>query len=114
VTVSANAIVWWAALVAVVVVLALAGMQVARALRELKRIKTRVAGYAELPVFTALTRAEGDAQRLAGAIENVAPLIERAQAALAVIRRGPVPPELIAAAQRLRAEIAALRTFASR
>ena len=43
VAVSANAIVWWATLVAVVVVLALTGAQAVRALREMKRLKARVA-----------------------------------------------------------------------
>ena len=108
---SVNAIIWWASLVAVVVVLALAAAQLARALRELNRLKARVAGYSELPVVKALERAEGDAQRLEVALEHVAPLIARAQAALAIIRRGPVPPELITAAKRLGAEVSALRRF---
>jgi hypothetical protein len=112
--VSANAIVWWVSLVALIVVLALAGMQAARAQRELARLKTRIAAYEDLPVMTALTNVEADIQRLEGAAGHVAPLVERAQAAMAVIRRGPVPPDVIAAATRLGAEIAALRTFASR
>ncbi len=111
---SANAIVWWATLVAVLVVLALAGAQAARALRELNRIKARVAAYGDLPVMKALASAEADVMRIEGAVGGVAPLLERVQAAVAVIRRGPVPPELIAAARRLRAEFVALRTFASR
>jgi hypothetical protein len=108
---SVNAIIWWSSLVAVLAVLALAGAQLARALRELNRLKARVAGYGELPVFKAVARAEADAQRLEGAVADVAPLIARAQAALAVIRRGPVPPELVTAAKRLGAEITALRRF---
>ena len=111
---SANAIVWWATLVAVIAVLALAGVQAARALREVNRLKSRVAGYAELPVVKALEHVEADMRRLEGAVGGVAPLVERAEAAIAVIRRGPVPAELIAAARGLRAEIVALRTFASR
>jgi hypothetical protein len=111
---SANAIVWWATLVAVVAVIALAGAQAARALRELNRCKARVAGYGELPVVKALENVEVDVQRIESAVSGVAPLVERAEAAIAVIRRGPVPPELIAAAQRLRAEIGALRSLASR
>jgi hypothetical protein len=112
--VSANAIVWWVTLVAVVAVLALAGAQAARALRELKRLKARVAGYGDLPVVKQLENVEADVQRIEQAVSGVGPLVERAEAAIAVIRRGPVPPELIAAAQRLRFEIGALRTFASR
>jgi hypothetical protein len=110
--VSANAIVWWATLVAMVVVLALAGAQAARALREVKRIKTRVEGYGDLPVLKALANVEADMLRLESAVGGVAPLVERVHAAVALIRRGPVPPELIAAAKRLVAEIAALRSFA--
>jgi hypothetical protein len=112
--VSANAIVWWASLVALIVVLALAGAQAARALRDLKRIKERTAAYADLPVLKALAGAESNGQRLADIAESVAPLIERAQAALLMIRRGPVPPELISAARNVAAEFAALRSFASR
>ncbi len=113
-TVSANAIVWWVTLVALVVVLALIAMQVARAIREVKRLKDRVSAYADLPVFKALERAERDAERLERAVGNVAPLLERAEVALATIRRGPVPPELVPAAKRVVAEIVALRHFASR
>lgn len=109
---SANAIVWWASLLVVVVVLALAGTRLARALRELNRVKARVAGYEELPIFKSLERAETDAQRLTGAIEQIEPLIARAQAALAIIKRGPIPPELITAAKRVVTEITALRNVA--
>lgn len=109
---SANAIVWWASLLAVVVVLALAGAQLARALRELNRVKARVAGYGELPIFKSLERAQSDAERLTGAIEQIEPLMARAQAALAVIKRGPIPPELITAAKRVGTEITALRNVA--
>jgi hypothetical protein len=112
--VSANAIVWWASLAALVLVLALAAMQVVRALRELNRVKTRVADYAELPVLKSVARAEGDVERMLGALEQVAPLVERAQAAIDVIQRGPVPPGLVPAAKNLGAEIAALRAAVSR
>jgi len=111
---SAHAIVWWASLVALIVVLGLAGAQALRALRELKRAQARVAGFGELPVFAALARAETNAQRLQGAVEAIAPLVARAEAAVAVIRRGPVPPELVTAAKRIGTELAALRAVASR
>ena len=111
---SANAIVSWAFVVAVVVVLAMAGAQAMRALRELKRAKARVDAYSELPVLAALERAETDAQRLEGAVEAITPLLARAEAAVAIIRRGPVPPELVTAAKRLVAEVRDLRSFASR
>jgi hypothetical protein len=111
---SANAIVWWATFIALVIVLAFAGAQVVRALREFKRAQTRVAGFGGLPVMKALENVEGDVQRIQRAGDEIAPLVERAQTALAVIRRGPVPPELIAAVQRVRAEMVALRRFAAR
>ena len=47
-------LVWWAILVALVVILALAAAQAARALRELKRMTSRVDGYADLPMVAAL------------------------------------------------------------
>jgi hypothetical protein len=112
--VSANAIVWWATLVALIIVLALAGAQVVRALREFKRVQTRVAGFADLPVMKALANVEADVRRIERAGDGIAPLVDRAHAALAVIRRGPIPPELIAAVQRVRAEIVALRRVAAR
>jgi len=112
--VSANAIVWWATLVASVLVLGLAGMQAAHALRELKRIKGRVEAYGDLPVVKALANVQADVLRLESAAGSVAPLVERVHAAVAVIRRGPVPPDLIAAAKRLGAEIGALRSVVGR
>ena len=111
---SAHAIVWWATLVALVIVLALAGAQAARALREFKRVQTRLAAFGELPVMKALANAEADMARIEGASGAVAPLVDRVQAALAVIRKGPIPPELIAAVQRVRSEIVALRRFTAR
>ena len=111
---SAQAIVWWVTFIALIAVLALAGAQAARALRELKRVKARVAAFNDLPVMKALAAVEADVQRIEGAAGSVAPLLDRVQTALAVIRKGPIPPELIAAALRLRAEIVALRRFAAR
>ncbi|MEA2787162.1 MAG: hypothetical protein QOF71_3266 [Candidatus Eremiobacteraeota bacterium] len=111
---SAQAIVWWATVIALVAVLALAGVQAARALRELNRVKTRVAAFNDLPVMKALGNVEADVQRIEGAAGTVAPLLDRVQTALAVIRKGPIAPELIAAAQRLRTEIVALRRLAAR
>ena len=111
---SAQAVVWWATSIALVAVLALAGVQAARALRELNRVKARVAAFNDLPVMKALANVEADVQRIEGAASDVAPLLDRVHTALAVIRKGPIPPELISAAQRLRAEIVALRRLAAR
>ena len=111
---SAHALVWWATFVTLVLVLALAGAQASHALRQLNRVKTRLAAFEELPVMKALANVEADVQRIEGAVGNVAPLVDRVHAAVAVIRKGPIPPELIAAVQRVRAEIVALRKFAAR
>jgi hypothetical protein len=111
---SPEALVWWATLAGAVVILVLIVGQLLRALAEVKRIARRVDGMADLPVVHALDRAEANGRRIEGALAQIAPLQSRAQAALAVIRRGPIPPELPAAIARLRAEVAAFRTFVRR
>ena len=107
-------IVWWASLAALVIVLVLAGMQILRALREVKRLGTRIAAFEDLPVMAAIRKAEVDLGRLEHALEQVEPLLARAAAAIAIIRRGPFPPELRAAFRRFRADIVAFRTAARR
>lgn len=109
-----HALVWWAILIALVVILVLAGAQAARALREIKRLNARIEGFAELPVAKALPRVEDDMRRIELAVDQVEPLIERARIAVAAIRRGPLPPGLIAGILRVRAEIAAFRAVARR
>ena len=105
---SAHALVWWATCVALVVVLALAGAQVARALRELKRVKARVAAFGDLPVVKALANVRGrraaDRQPRRRTSRRCS---SASQAALAVIRAARSRRSSIAAAQRLRAEIVA-------
>jgi hypothetical protein len=112
--VSPAAFVLWATLVALLVVLALAARAGVSALREVGRITERIDGYAELPVLAAMERAEADARRIAAALGELASLLARARAAAAVIRRGPIPPEVVAAFGRLRREFAAFRRFARR
>jgi type III secretory pathway component EscU len=112
--VSPDRIVWWVTIVALLVILALAGMRLARALRELKRITTRVDAYADLPLLKALERTERRRAALEPALAQIAPLVARAVVAVAVIRKGPVPPELVAAIRRIRGEVAAFRSFARR
>lgn len=109
-----HALVWWAVLIALIVVLALTGAQVARAVRELKRLNARVDGFADLPVLKAVARAEDDVRRIEASVAGVAPLVERAKAAVATIRRGPIPPDLIAAIGTARAGFAALRAATRR
>jgi hypothetical protein len=112
--VSPHELVWWATLVALAVVLALAAMQAARALREFKRVTARVEGYADLPVVKALERAERDGQRIVAALAQFDTLVARARLAIAVIGRGPIPPEIRRAVACVRAEIVAFRRFARR
>jgi hypothetical protein len=111
---TSHALVWWAILIALIVILALAGAQVAHALRELRRFNGRLEAFADLPVVKALARTEGSIRRIEDAVAQVEPLVERAKIAIAVIRRGPVPPELIGAIRRVSAEIAAFRSVARR
>lgn len=111
---SAQAIVWWIIVVAWAVVLGMTVVQALRAVRELNRFNGRLEQMGDLPVVGKLARAEDDVRRIETAVARVAPLAERAALALAVIRRGPVPPEVIAGFRRLAAELAAFRAFARR
>lgn len=108
---SASAIVWLVILVAWIVVLVLVAGQALRAFREAKRLQRRVVGYGDLPIIAALERAAENAQRLERSATLAEPLIERAAVALAVIRRGPLPPEVVAAFVRVRNELAEFRRF---
>ncbi|MDB5093169.1 MAG: hypothetical protein JWO85_1270 [Candidatus Eremiobacteraeota bacterium] len=108
---SAAAVVLWIALVAFVAVLVLAGLQAARAVREVSRIKRRVDTYAELPLVAALQRAGQDAERLQHAIADIDPLLGRAKTAVATIRQGPIPPDVTNAVVRIGIEVQNLREF---
>jgi hypothetical protein len=108
---SAAAIVLWIALIAFAAVLVLAGLQAARAAREVSRIKQRVDTYAELPLVGALQRAGQDAERLQHAIEGIDPLLTRAKSAVATIRQGPIPPDVSNAVLRIGIEVQNLREF---
>jgi hypothetical protein len=110
--VSATAAVWWASLAAVIVVLGLTGLQLARVGRELARIERRIAGYADLPIVAALVRAEASAARIEAAVAQIEPLAARARAAVEEIKRGPLPREVVVAYARVRAEIDAFRAVA--
>jgi hypothetical protein len=109
-----HALVWWVILIALVVILALAGAQAARALREMKRLNERIEGFADLPVARALPCAEANINRIEEAVAQVEPLVERAKIAIAAIRRGPLPPGLVAGIRRVIAEVAAFREAARR
>ena len=111
---SPYALIWWATLIAAAIVLVLTAAQALRAWREIERIGDRVAAYADLPVVAALERAAVDGRRIDTAIAELPALLERGQAAIAVIRKGPLPPELVGAIVRVRAEVAAFRRFSGR
>ena len=111
---SPDRIVWWVTIVALVVILAFAGLQLMRAVRELKRVTTRLDELADLPVLKALERTQRRLAALEPAFAQLAPLLGRATAALAIIRKGPIPPEMVAAVLRIRSELAEFRRFAPR
>jgi len=105
------AAVWWTALAAVLAALGLAGLQLVRAAREVLRIKRRVDGFAALPLLASLEQAGADAERIGAAVDAIEPLVARAQAAVVVIRRGPIPPDVVNAAVRIVVELQNLREF---
>ena len=106
---SAHAIFWWIFAVALIVVLAMIASQALRAVRELKRFSSRLEALDDLPILKRLAGAEDDVRRIEAAAAQAAPLAARAEAAIAVIRRGPLPPELGRAIARVGAELAAFR-----
>ncbi|MGD0053068.1 MAG: hypothetical protein ABSD03_14805 [Vulcanimicrobiaceae bacterium] len=110
----AEAVVRGTLLAAVVVVLLAAGLQIVRALRGLLRIRARLVAHAGSPAATALAQAQRDVARLQAARAACDLLLARAQAALATIRRGPLPPGVVALLARLRAELAAFNASARR
>ncbi|HYZ17446.1 MAG TPA: hypothetical protein VE591_13640 [Candidatus Acidoferrum sp.] len=105
---SPRAIVWLIIAIAVIVVLVLTAMQALRAAREAQRLKRRVKEFQKLPLLAALATFEQDASRLRTTTTRAEPLVARALVAIAVIRRGPVPPEVVAAYRRARTALSAL------
>jgi hypothetical protein len=112
--VSPHAIVWSVFAVALVVVLAMLVAQALRAARELKRFNGRLEAMGDLPIVQRLARAEDDVRRMEAAAAALGPLTARAELAIATIKRGPFPPEVVRAFRRLAAEVAAFRAFSSR
>ncbi|HEX3551258.1 MAG TPA: hypothetical protein VHT53_12815 [Candidatus Elarobacter sp.] len=111
---SAHTIVWWTVAAGLAALLIATGVQLAAAARAAYRCAEHAAGIGDLPVAGAIERAQIDMARIQADAEAVRALVERAAAAVAIIRRGPVPPELLAAIRGVRAEIAAFRRFARR
>lgn len=111
---SPRAIVWIIIAVALAIVLIMVAVQALRAVCELKRFNRRLEDLGDLPIVQKLARAEDDVRRIEAAAASAAPLLARAQLALAVIKRGPLPPELVRAVRRIAAELAAFRAFSAR
>ncbi len=82
-----SAIGWIALAIAVFVYLDLLFVECRRIFREGKRIVTRLIAYGDLPVIAQAGRAGDDAERVALALDRVAPLMDRGRAAVAQIRR---------------------------
>jgi hypothetical protein len=88
--------------------------QALRAARELKRINGRLEALGDLPIVRRLARAEDDVRRIEAAVAALGPLAARAELAIAVIKRGPFPPQAVRAFRLLTVEIAAFRAFSRR
>jgi hypothetical protein len=112
VEISVSTAAWWTTLGIVIVVAIVAAVFLARAARELLRVKRRVAAYAALPIVAAIAQAQADAARLEAAIAQIEPLIARAEGALATLRRGPIPPDVAGSIAYVGAELHELRELA--
>jgi hypothetical protein len=84
--VNQTAIGWIALAIAVFVYLDLLFVELRRIAREGLRIAKRLGAYADLPVIAQAERAGDDVERISRALEQVSPLLERAQGALTAIR----------------------------
>lgn len=107
--ISVSAAAWWTILGIVVAVAIIAGVFLVRAAREVLRLKRRLTAYADLPIVAAVKQAEIDAARLETTLAQMEPLIVRAEAALAALRQGPIPPEVAGSVAYVSAELRELR-----
>ena len=82
-----NGVSWIALAVVVIVFLDLLFVELRRCVREAQRIVARLSGYADLPLLSLLATTEHDVTRISLAFETIPVLVERAQAAVGVIRR---------------------------
>jgi hypothetical protein len=81
-----STVLWIAAIVAALVFLDLLIVEVRRIVRELRRIRRRVAAYGELPIVSLAATAPADVERLVIALDRIPPLAARAEAALIALR----------------------------
>jgi hypothetical protein len=80
-------VVWIGTIVVVLVFLDLLFVELRRIFREGKRLAKRLAAYRELPIISRLATGERDVERILAAIDALGMLMERAQRAIAVLRR---------------------------
>jgi hypothetical protein len=78
---------WIGSIVAVLIFLDLLFVELRRIFREGKRLLTRVAAYADLPIFTLIAASEVDIDRIVRAVDALASLAGRTQIALESLRR---------------------------
>jgi hypothetical protein len=82
-----SGLIWIGTIVVVLVYLDLLFVELRRVFREGKRLANPFAAYGELPVVAQVAAGERDAERIVRALDALAPLAERAQTALAELRR---------------------------
>ena len=104
----------WSAGVFVFVLLGLIAVTLVRAAREAKRLRVRIATLADGPPGIDPTKVAASVQRLQVAAEQIAPFVVRMQAALAIVRRGPIflPVDLPLVFVTIQRDIARLRGLA--
>jgi hypothetical protein len=81
-----SGLVWIGSIVAVLIFLDLLFVELRRIFREGKRLAVRLAAYAELPILDLIAASENDLERIAGAIDALASLLARTNAALESLR----------------------------
>ncbi len=79
-------IMWIGVVVVALIFLDVLFFELRRAVREAKRIVTRLQGYTELPLFSLLPAAGTDIERIGTASAELSLLIERGTLAVATIR----------------------------
>jgi hypothetical protein len=81
-----SGLVWIGSIVAVLIFLDLLFVELRRIFREGKRLAVRLAAYAELPILDLIAASENDLERIARAIDALASLLARTNAALESLR----------------------------
>jgi hypothetical protein len=84
-------LVWIGSIVALLIFLDLLFVELRRIFREGKRLVTRLAAYADLPIFNLIAASEGDVDRIVRAIDALTSLAGRTQIALESLRRSYKP-----------------------